>query len=119
MKIASVKVLPLAGEFDIAGKDELWRKLASVSDADVAILDLSRLKYLDSTALTCFVILRKHMSEHGGTVALASPRRQILKLLRTCAFDQVFPIYKSVAEARSAWAGEEPPPRTSKGDLVT
>jgi anti-anti-sigma factor len=111
MKTASVKVLSLAGEFDVANKDELWQTLASVDDADVVILDLSGVKYMDSTALTCLVILRKHITTaHGGVVALASPQRWMLKLLKTCGFDQVFPIYESVPKAKRAFGGRDRAP---------
>ena len=79
--------------------------LREVLDAEVAkqprtmIIDLSGLRFMDSSALHIVLRANRVMDRQGGVLALASPREPVAKMLRLTAADQLIPVYPSVREA--------------------
>jgi anti-sigma B factor antagonist len=91
----------LAGEADVTNSD----MLREVLEAEVAkqprtlIIDLSGLRFMDSSALHAILRVNRTMDRQGGVLALAAPREPVAKMLRLTAADQLIPVYSSVAEA--------------------
>jgi anti-sigma B factor antagonist len=52
-------VMALIGEFDISSRDRLNAALERLNDVDNVILDLTEVRYLDSTAIGEFIHLHK------------------------------------------------------------
>ena len=79
--------------------------LREILDAEVAkqprtmIIDLSGLRFMDSSALHVILRANRVMDRQGGVLALASPREPVAKMLRLTAADQLIPVYPSVREA--------------------
>ena len=79
--------------------------LREVLEAEVAkqprtmIIDLSGLRFMDSSALHVILRANRSMDRQGGVLALASPREPVAKMLRLTAADQLVPVYASVTEA--------------------
>ena len=79
--------------------------LREVLDAEVAkqprtmIIDLSGLRFIDSSALHVVLRANRVMDRQGGVLALASTREPVAKMLRLTAADQLIPVYPSVREA--------------------
>ncbi|MFY9652042.1 STAS domain-containing protein [Trebonia sp.] len=94
-------LVELTGEADVTNSDAL----REVLDAEVAkqprtmIIDLSRLRFMDSSALHVVLRANRVMDRQGGVLALASPREPVAKMLRLTAADQLIPVYPSVREA--------------------
>jgi anti-sigma B factor antagonist len=94
-------LVELVGEADVTNSDAL----RDVLDAEVAkqprtlIIDLSGLRFMDSSALHVILRANRAMDRQGGVVALACPREPVAKMLRLTAADQLVPIYPSVSEA--------------------
>ncbi|MGH3209170.1 MAG: STAS domain-containing protein [Trebonia sp.] len=94
-------LVELVGEADVTNSDAL----REVLDAEVAkqprtlIIDLSRLRFMDSSALHVILRANRSMDRQGGVVALASPRDPVAKMLRLTAADQLIPVYASVSDA--------------------
>lgn len=94
-------LVELAGEADVTNSDAL----REVLDAEVAkqprtmIIDLSGLRFMDSSALHVILRANRVMDRQGGVLALASPRDAVAKMLRLTAADQLIPVYPSVTEA--------------------
>ena len=94
-------LVEVSGEADVTNGDSLRELL----DAEVAkqprtmILDLSGLRFLDSSALHVILRANRAMDRLGGVLALASPREPVAKMLRLTAADQLIPVYASVREA--------------------
>ncbi len=84
----------LDGELDLSAKDALTERLHEATDADVAVIDLSRVTYLDSTAIHCFIELKNRMigRGHAGVVKLLSPHDRIRKIFELCDLNRLFPI---------------------------
>ena len=94
-------LVELTGEADVTNSDAL----REVLDAEVAkqprtmIVDLSGLRFMDSSALHVILRANRVMDRQGGVLALASPREPVAKMLRLTAADQLIPVYPSVSEA--------------------
>ena len=94
-------LVELVGEADVTNSDAL----REVLDAEVAkqprtlIIDLSGLRFMDSSALHVILRANRAMDRQGGVVALASPRDPVAKMLRLTAADQLIPVYASVSDA--------------------
>ena len=94
-------LVELTGEADVTNSDAL----REVLDAEVAkqpgtmIIDLSGLRFMDSSALHVILRANRVMDRQGGVLALASPRAAVAKMLRLTAADQLIPVYPSVREA--------------------
>ena len=79
--------------------------LRELLDAEVAkqprtmIIDLSGLRFMDSSALHVILRANRAMDRLGGVLALASPLEPVAKMLRLTAADQLIPVYASVREA--------------------
>jgi anti-anti-sigma factor len=91
----------LDGEADVTN----CNALRGVLEAEVAkqpstlIIDLSRLRFMDSSALHVILRANRTMDRQGGVLALACPRDPVAKMLRLTAADQLLPVYASVDEA--------------------
>ena len=91
----------LSGEADVTNIDALRELL----DAEVAkrpgsmIIDLSGLRFMDSSALHVILLANRALDRQGGILSLAGPREPVAKMLRLTAADQLIPVYGSVSEA--------------------
>jgi len=94
-------LVELTGEADVTNSDAL----REVLDAEAAkqprtmIIDLSGLRFMDSSALHVILRANRVLDRQGGVLALASPREPVAKMLRLTAADQLIPVYPSVREA--------------------
>ena len=91
----------LTGEADVTNSEALRELL----DTEVAkqprtlIIDLSGLRFMDSSALHVLLRANRAMDRAGGVMSLAAPREPVAKMLRLTAADQLIPVYPSVTEA--------------------
>lgn len=75
-------LLTLTGELDTITSTELEKQVAPVlSSALGIIIDLTGLGYISSMGLRILAIIRKRVSERGGTVLLVNPQPQIQSVL--------------------------------------
>jgi anti-sigma B factor antagonist len=94
-------LVALSGEADVTNSGALRELL----DAEVAkeprtlVIDLSELRFMDSSALHVILRANRAMDRQGGVLALAGPRDPVAKMLRLTAADQLLPVYASVDEA--------------------
>lgn len=110
-------VIALDGELDIASTPSLRERLhAALADAALAdaalsdagprvVFDLSGVTFCDASGLALLVDARRRTGP-GGTVVLAAPRPQLLRLLRVTGLDRVFTVRSLGGAAdsrRSRW----------------
>jgi len=55
-------------------------------------IDLSETTYLDSAALGMLLLLREHAKNHAGSVVLENPAGQVVSILKSANFEQLFRI---------------------------
>jgi anti-anti-sigma factor len=97
-------VLALAGEADVTSSDMLYATLeAQVRDRPrLLIIDMSALRFMDSSALQAILRASVALRESGGRLALVSPRDVVARVLEMTEADRLVPVHASVAEAVAA-----------------
>lgn len=94
-------IMELSGEADATSASQL----RNILDAEArkqpraVIIDLSGLRFLDSTALHVILRADRELRLQGCVLALAGPRDPVAKVLKLTATDQLITIYPSVSEA--------------------
>ncbi len=96
-------IVELSGEADLNDSAALRETLAAqaADPSATLVLDLSRLRFMDSAALHVILVAGRSMTAHGGTFALAAPQETVRRILQLTGADQLLPVYESVAEAVS------------------
>jgi len=94
-------VVELAGEADLNDSAALRDLIAAESGGLTAplILDLSRLRFMDSAVLQVILVAGRSMSPKGGILALAAPAEAVRRILSLTGADQLIAVYESVDEA--------------------
>lgn len=96
------RVLAVAGELDIDTVPVLSARL----DADVterrAVLDLSRLQFMDSTGLALVLDWHRRLSEAGGELRLAATQPPVLRLFTLADVTEVLSLHETVDAAVTA-----------------
>lgn len=97
--------ITLSGEIDIAAVEELADGVLAEVDAagaDLLIVDVHGVTFIDSTGLGMLNALRKHQQAHDGSVALVGASPMLVKLLRITGMDKVMPLlHETPTEAPS------------------
>src|SRR2546423_393785 len=97
-------LVEIAGEADVTNTDDLRRLL----DEEVSqqprtlIIDLSGLRFMDSSALHALLRVNRALDRQGGVLALVSPQPAVAKILRLTTADRLIPVFGSAAEAAAA-----------------
>lgn len=89
--------ITLCGEFDLFRKEELAATLRQAEGAAVVVLDLAETTFVDATALSSLLVLRKKLRESGGSVHVIGARPHIRKLFAITGIDKVFEIHDQAA----------------------
>jgi anti-sigma B factor antagonist len=94
-------LVAVAGEADITNRDDL----RGVLDAEVIqrpatlIVDLSGLRFMDSSALHVILQANRALDREGGVMALVAPQEAVAKMLKLTTADRLIPVFSSVADA--------------------
>lgn len=102
-----VPVVSLSGDLVRDTLADLHRSLQPyVSSHDPGIvLDLTDVGFVSSEGLGLFIRVGKTLEEQGRVLALAALPRHVERIMRAIGLDQVFPMFRGVAEAR-AWVAQ-------------
>lgn len=93
-------VITLAGEFDIYSADALVQALAPANDRADVVVDLTAVRYLDSTALTAFIRMRKRRTiANLGPCRLVGLNANLRRLFSVTHLDEVWPIHDTLEQA--------------------
>ncbi len=76
-------VIAVSGELDLASSPALQEELdrVAVSDAELLIIDLRELDFMDSTGLSVLVRAHQHTEELGRRLAMVRGPQQVQRLL--------------------------------------
>ena len=66
------------------------------------VLNLAEVKRLDSSGIGLLVRVLQLTKEHGGSVKLVKPSRQVCQALKMCQLLPLFPVFEEEAEALAA-----------------
>lgn len=93
-------VVELVGQADVTAQSMPEVLAAEVAKAPrLLVMDLSKLSFIDSSALS--VILRTHraLRRSGGKMALVNPSPAVARILQLVDIAHVIPVYASMDEA--------------------
>jgi anti-sigma B factor antagonist len=84
----------MAGEIDLSRKAELRELLMGFrrSRACTAVVDLSAVTFMDSTAVGTLIMLHQAAMERHGQVVLVQPERIVLRVLQITGLLRLFEI---------------------------
>jgi anti-sigma B factor antagonist len=96
-----VPVLAVRGEVDVSTAPELRERLLGLAERgqSVAVVDLSEVSFVDSTALGVLVSGVKRLRSAGGDLRLVVTQPHINKVFEITGLTEVFRIFPNSAEA--------------------
>ena len=101
-KLGRVAVLDIAGKITIGEGDVLLReKVQELLDAGETriLLNLEKVKYMDSAGIGELVACYKRAKEKEGTVKLLNPSGKVYDLLQLTKLEEVFDTFRDEGEA--------------------
>ncbi|MBV9384739.1 MAG: STAS domain-containing protein [Streptosporangiaceae bacterium] len=96
-------LVELAGEADVTGSEALHLLLEAetLKRPGLLIIEMSGLRYMDSSALQAIVRAYRALDNDGGRLALVSPGATVARILHMTEVDRLVPVCASVEEAAS------------------
>ena len=93
-----IAVIALRGELDLTRTAELKEALAPAFGAMCAVIDVTRVHYMDSTAIAAFMRLRGELAP-GGRLYIVSPDVRVMRLARVSGLGKFAEIVSTVDAA--------------------
>ena len=101
-KLGKVSVVDISGRITIGEGDVMLReKVNELLDAgeNRILLNLEKVKYMDSAGIGELVACYKRAKEKEGTVKLLNPSGKVYDLLQLTKLEEVFDTYRDEGEA--------------------
>ena len=94
-------VLEVRGEIDVASAPDFQGSLSELigRGAEVVVVDLSEVSFVDSTGLGVLVGAETQVRQAGKSLRLVVTQPQIMKLLELTGLDEVFTILTNTRDA--------------------
>ena len=103
MDDVAVAVVPV-DELDASNAGEFKRDIAPVLEANTKlVLDLSRLRFVDSSGLGALLSCLRQLSAKGGDLKLCGMSKQVRALFELVRMHRIFDIYGTREEAVKAF----------------
>lgn len=101
----AVAVIPL-DELDASNVGELKRDMGPILEANTRlVIDLSRLRFIDSSGLGAMLSCLRHLSAKGGDLKLCGMSKQVRATFELVRMHRIFEIFSSREEAVQAFQG--------------
>jgi anti-anti-sigma factor len=106
-RFANADVLHVEGRLDQDTCTEFTEKLtthveASAHDGGAIVLDLSKLEYVSSAGLRCFMLASRKVKSQHGRIFVAALQPMVKEIFEISHFNLVFQVFPSVREAIGA-----------------
>lgn len=95
-------VLTPVGELDAFTVSRFRQEVGQVAAGSHLIIDMSAVRFLDSSGLGALIGSIRRVRELGGEVAVACNRPSVERLLRTTGFDRIVTLAKTVDAAATS-----------------
>ena len=104
-----IPLIEMEGEVDVYTAPQLKQQMLNLLDggSQGMLIDLTKVEYLDSTALGVLIGGLKRMRERDGNFALVCPNQRVRRVFEITGLDKIFDIYDSEAEAEAELVGKE------------
>jgi len=81
----------VSGELDLASAEDFATQVGeSAGDANVVVLDLSGVTFMDSTGLAALIKIRNRLTDRGGDLRLAAASRAVERVLELTGMSDTF-----------------------------
>lgn len=106
---SNIPLIELEGEVDVYTAPQLKQQLLSLLEAGNSqmVVDLTKVEYLDSTALGILIGGLKRVRERDGNLSLICHSPRIRRVFEITGLDKIFDIYGSESEAKTELARKE------------
>lgn len=101
MKEQQIAVASFAGEVDFTAREDFRSKLAVLTDAQGAVIDLAAVTYMDSSALAEILLLQRGRSRTGKTATSVVVNERIRRLFEIAGLQNVLLLANSLDEAKA------------------
>jgi anti-sigma B factor antagonist len=83
-------VLPLSGDLDVAGATAVYKRLLRLElhPGDQLVLDLSELRFMDSTGIRLLLQARQHAMLHGAGFGVVRGPDPVMRVLELVGLDE-------------------------------
>jgi anti-anti-sigma factor len=88
--MGSIPRIELYGEYDLSQKEAIASLFEALPPDGPAVIDLTKVTYVDSTFLSELVRLRRRFKEHP--ITLLGAKDQVMRVLRLVSFERLFEI---------------------------
>lgn len=94
-------IIELEGEVDVYTAPQLKQQMINLleSGAKELVVDLTKVDYLDSTALGVLIGGLKRMRERDGNMVLVCPSPRIRRVFEITGLDKIFDIFNTAEDA--------------------
>jgi anti-sigma B factor antagonist len=98
---ANAVVVSINGELDAFNVDELAKAFGEAEDdgRSALVIDLSRVSFIDSTALGVVVRTVNEVADGGGSARVVLPETSARRIFEITTLDRVLPVADSLEEA--------------------
>jgi anti-sigma B factor antagonist len=105
-KVGDVAVVTLpVEELDAGNTPEFKRDISPVLEANTkVVLDLSRLRFMDSSGLGSFLSCLRKLNSKGGDLKLSGLSPQVRTVIELVRMHRIFDIYSTKEESVRAFA---------------
>lgn len=99
-------IVDLAGEIDVYTSPKVKDALGELIDAGRyhLVIDLEKVRYIDSTGLGVLIGALKRVREHGGSIGIVCTNPQIKKIFEITGLVKIFAIFGDEPAAIKALA---------------
>jgi len=105
----AIAVLPLE-ELDASNVDDLKREIAPLlQSSDKLVIDLARLRFVDSSGLGALLSCLRQLSAKGGDLKLSGMSKQVRAVFELVRLHRIFDIFATTEEAVQAFRAPLPP----------
>ncbi|WIY06581.1 STAS domain-containing protein [Amycolatopsis mongoliensis] len=97
-------VVEVAGEIDAGTAAEFRRELAAaaVDSAELVVVDLSEVRFIDSAGVTVLAGLHRRGRDRGVSVKVVTRQYAVKRVLGITGLDELIPVVDDLAEALPA-----------------
>ena len=100
-ELAGPALLSVFGELDLHVAPELQERIGAAIErgADLVVVDLSDVTFIDSMALGVLLGAFNRLRRHGGNLRLVVPSPQLRRVFEIAQFDRIFSLDRTREEA--------------------
>jgi len=98
---SDIPVVGLSGDIDSYTCSKLGKAIVNlITDGDLhVVIDMSEVKYIDSSGLGTLVGGLRRVHEQNGNLAITNPSPQIRRIMNLTGLNKVFTLYDNESEA--------------------